>query len=212
MNRTPITDVLGFLIEPHWTTLVFWLLILASIAIAVRVASVDPAQRTVTRVGDLVARFFVGACWWQQSLWKLPPFYTDDPAAPFGTTGLPFWMKQMAEYAPFKIQADLVNNVVLAHFYLFAPIVYMTEVFIGVSLIIGFATRLGSLAGLLMALNLWAGLYVAPHEWPWTYFFLVLIQLVFTLHPPGRSLGLDALLRSRARAESRGQMLLKLAT
>jgi uncharacterized membrane protein YphA (DoxX/SURF4 family) len=212
MNRTPITDVLGFLIEPHWTTLVFWLLIVGSIAIALRVAVENPSQRSGKRVGDFVARFFLGACWWQQSLWKLPPWYTDDPTAPFGTTGLPFWMKQMAEYAPFEIQADIVKNVVLEHFYLFAPIVYLTELFIGVSLILGFAARLGSLVGLLMALNLWAGLYVAPHEWPWTYFFLVLIQFVFTLHSPGRSLGFDVLLLSRVREKSRQQVLLKLAT
>lgn len=212
MNRTPITDVLGFLVEPHWATAVFWLLIVGSIAVAVRAAAVDPAQRSVVRVGDFVARFLVGACWWQQSLWKLPPYYTDDPAAPFGTTGLSFWMKQMAEYAPFKLQADLVNNVVLAHFYVFAPVVYVAEVFIGVSLMLGLVTRLGSLAGLLMAVNLWAGLYVAPHEWPWTYFFLVLIQLVFTLHPPGRSLGLDVLLLARVRQIGRHSKLVQLAT
>jgi hypothetical protein len=207
MNRTPITDVLGFLVEPHWTTAAFWVLILASVVVALQVATRDPAQRTAIALGDWAARFFVGACWWQQSLWKLPPAYTDDPAAPFGTTGLPFWMKQMAQYAPFKWHGALVETVVLPHFYWFAPIVYGVEVLIGVSLIVGIWTRLGSLLGLGMAVNLWAGLYVAPHEWPWTYFFLVLIQLVFTLHPPGRSLGIDALLRA-----GRPAPLVRLAT
>jgi uncharacterized membrane protein YphA (DoxX/SURF4 family) len=197
MNRTPITDVMGFLVEPHWTTAVFWGLILASVAVALRVALRHPEQRSATALGDWVARFLLGCCWWQQSLWKLPPSYTDDPTQPFGTNGLPFWMKKMAEYAPFKWHGALVENVVLPHFYWFAPIVYGVEVVIGVSLIVGLWTRLGSFLGLMMALNLWAGLYVAPHEWPWTYFFLVLIQLVFTLHPPGRSLGVDALLRAR---------------
>ena len=123
MNRTPITDVFGFLIEPHWTTAIFWLLIVASIAVALRAAKSDPAQRTPTAFGDWIARFFVGACWWQQSLWKLPPYYTDDPAAPFGTTGLPFWIKQMVEFAPFKWHAAIVDKVVLANFYVFAPII-----------------------------------------------------------------------------------------
>jgi uncharacterized membrane protein YphA (DoxX/SURF4 family) len=198
MTRTPITDIVDFLTEPSAATLVFWLLIVASVAIAIMVARADPAQRTPKHVGDLLLRFVVGAMWWQQSLWKLPPYYTDDPQAPFGTTGLAFWMRQMAEYAPFKLQARLVEDPVLAHFYVFAPLVYLTELFIAVSLILGLFTRLGGLAGALMALNLWAGLYLAPHEWPWTYFFLVVIQVLFTLHPPGRSLGLDALLRVRA--------------
>ena len=53
----------------------------------------------------------------------------------------------------------------------------------------------GALAGLGMAVNLWLGLYSAPGEWPWTYFFLVVIQLLFLVDPPGRSLGVDVLLQ-----------------
>jgi uncharacterized membrane protein YphA (DoxX/SURF4 family) len=198
MKRTPITDVWGFLTEPSWTTAVFWLLLIGSAVIAARAWTSQPAQRSPARLGDWLLRLVIGAMWWQQSLWKLPPYYTDDPTAPFGTTGLAFWMGQMAKYAPFELQARLVQDVVLAHFYLFAPLVYLTEVGIGVSLMLGLLTRLGGLAGFLMALNLWAGLYVAPGEWPWTYAFLVVIQAVYTLHPPGRSLGVDALLRARS--------------
>jgi hypothetical protein len=44
-----------------------------------------------------------------------------------------------------------------------------------------------------MAINLWLGLYNAPGEWPWTYMFLVVLQLIFVINPPGRSLGIDAL-------------------
>ena len=67
------------------------------------------------------------------------------------------------------------------------------------SLILGIITRLGALLGLLMALNLWLGLYSAPNEWPWTYAFIVILQLWFLIDPPGRSLGADALLRRRRR-------------
>jgi hypothetical protein len=44
-----------------------------------------------------------------------------------------------------------------------------------------------------MAINLWLGLYNAPGEWPWSYMFLVVLQLIFLINPPGRSLGVDAL-------------------
>jgi len=64
---------------------------------------------------------------------------------------------------------------------------------------LGLLTRLGAILGALMAINLWLGLYSAPNEWPWTYGFLILIQLVFVLDPPGRSLGVDVLLRQRRR-------------
>ena len=62
-----------------------------------------------------------------------------------------------------------------------------------VSLILGVVTRLGAALGALMAINLWLGLYNAPGEWPWTYMFLVVLQLIFLINPPGRSLGVDAL-------------------
>lgn len=64
---------------------------------------------------------------------------------------------------------------------------------------LGLLTRLGALLGTLMALNLWLGLYSAPGEWPWTYMFLVVIQALFAIDPPGRSLGADALLAARHR-------------
>ena len=48
-----------------------------------------------------------------------------------------------------------------------------------------------------MAINLWLGLYNAPGEWPWTYMFLVVLQLIYLIDPPGRSLGIDALIWRR---------------
>ena len=71
------------------------------------------------------------------------------------------------------------------------PLVYLTEALIGVSLMFGLLTRWSSLLGLLMALNLWFGLYSAPNEWPWTYGYLMVIQALFVIDPPGRCLGWD---------------------
>jgi uncharacterized membrane protein YphA (DoxX/SURF4 family) len=95
------------------------------------------------------------------------------------------------------LQADFVNHIVLPHFYLFAPIVYAAEVLTGVSLMLGALVRLFAIIGALQILNLWLGLYSAPGEWPWTYFFLLVLQLMFALHRYGRSLGIDAILAAR---------------
>jgi len=43
----------------------------------------------------------------------------------------------MGKTGAVPLQADFVNNVVLPHFYLFAPIVYLLEVLTAVSLILG---------------------------------------------------------------------------
>jgi uncharacterized membrane protein YphA (DoxX/SURF4 family) len=91
---------------------------------------------------------------------------------------------------------------VLPHFYLFAPMVYGLEVLTAVSLMLGVFVRLGGVVGALQIVNLWLGLYSAPGEWPWTYFFLLLLMLSFALHHYGRSLGLDSIIVSRLRQRS----------
>ena len=197
MNHNPISDTVQFLLQPGWTTAIFWLLLVGSIAVAVHVYRKMPAQRTIEHVGNWVFRLLIGCMWWQQTLWKLPPFYTDHPEQPFGETGLAYWMTVMGRSAAIPLQADFVNIIVLPHFYLFAPIVYAAEVLTAVSLILGIFVRFWGLIGALQILNLWLGLYNAEGEWPWTYFFLLVIQLIFALHHYGRSLGLDALIVER---------------
>jgi uncharacterized membrane protein YphA (DoxX/SURF4 family) len=106
-------------------------------------------------------------------------------------------MRLEGKSAAIPLQADLVNKVVLPHFYLFAPIVYSLEVLTTVSLILGLFVPVCGLIGALQILNLWLGLYNAEGEWPRTYFFLLVLQLIFAIHLYGRSLGLDAILAYR---------------
>jgi hypothetical protein len=203
VNHNPISDVIDFLLQPGWTTVVFWLLVIASIVIAGYVYRAMPAQRSLAHFGDWIFRLLIGCMWWQQTLWKLPPFYTDHPDQPFGQTGLAYWMGVMGHSAAIPLQADFVNNVVLPHFYVFAPIVYALETLTAVSLILGLFVRFWAVIGALQILNLWLGLYNAEGEWPWTYFFLLVLQLIFAVHRYGRSLGCDALIGARWR-ERRG--------
>jgi hypothetical protein len=197
MNPNPLFDVVQFLRVPAWTTGIFWLLLVASIAIAAYAWHRIPGQRSARNLGDWLFRLAIGSMWWQQTLWKLPPYYTDHPDQPFGETGLAYWMGLMGKHAAIPLQADFVNYVVLPHFYLFAPIVYVLEVLTAVSLILGLFVPVWGLIGAAQILNLWLGLYSAPGEWPWTYFFLLVLMLVFALHRYGRSLGLDAIIVSR---------------
>ena len=198
MNPNPFSDVVTFLTQPGWPTYVFWLLTLASIAIAVYAYAQLPEQRQFRHVANWLFRFLIGAMWWQQTLWKLPPSYTDHPEKPFDT-GLYYWMTVMGKHAAIPLQADFVNNIVLPHFYLFAPVVYGLEVLTAVSLILGLFVPLFGIIGALQILNLWLGLYNAEGEWPCTFFFLLLLQLFFAIGQYGQSLGLDALIANRLR-------------
>ena len=197
MNPNPISDVIQFLLQPTWPTPIYWLLMLSSFAIAIYVFSMMEGQRSWHHVGAWVFRFLIGSMWWQQTLWKLPPYYTEDPSTPFGASGLPYWMTQMIGGAAIPFQAAFVKDVVLPHFYLFAPVVYGLELLTAVSLMLGIFVRLWGVIGALQILNLWLGLYHAPGEWPWTYFFLLILQLIFALHRYGRSLGIDAIIIAR---------------
>jgi uncharacterized membrane protein YphA (DoxX/SURF4 family) len=186
MRENPLGNALAFLTasDKLWFTVAFWLLLLGSAAIALQAWRTDPAQRTARHIGIALLRVIVGCMWWQQSLWKIPPHYD---------WGLIHWMQEMVEHGSIPLQSALVRDLVLPNIAVFGPLVYAIEVFIAVSLILGVVTRLGAALGALMAINLWLGLYNAANEWPWTYMFLVVIQMLFAIDPPGRSLGVDAL-------------------
>ncbi len=201
MRENPLGNAWSFLTDDRWLTPVFWLLLLGAAAVAVLVWRSDPTQRSVRHVGICLLRIIVGTMWWQQSLWKVPPHYD---------WGLIHWMEVMVEHASTQLQSNLVRDIVLPNIAVFGPLVYAIEVAIAGSLILGLLTRLSSVLGALMAINLWLGLYNAPNEWPWTYMFLVVLELLFLLDPPGRSRGIDALLWRRQGTSSEGAPALSL--
>ena len=204
MNPDPATDVIAFLTKPAWYTAVFWLLLIASAAIAAYAAARIPEQRTGRHFARWVFRLVIGAMWWQQTLWKLPPYYTDQPDAPFGTTGLAAWMKISGRARVDPFAGGLCQSRRSAEFLLVPPIVYLAELLTALSLMLGAFVGLFGMIGALQIINLWLGLYSAPNEWPWTYFFLIVLQLIFAFDHYGRSLGIDALL---AKGPGRGRLL-----
>jgi uncharacterized membrane protein YphA (DoxX/SURF4 family) len=105
-------------------------------------------------------------------------------------------MGQEVEHASTVLLSAFVGDLVLPNLNVFGPLVYLTEAVIGISLLLGLFSRAGALLGVLMGINLWLGLYSAPGEWPWTYMFLIIIQALFVIDPPGRVLGADALIRN----------------
>jgi uncharacterized membrane protein YphA (DoxX/SURF4 family) len=84
----------------------------------------------------------------------------------------------------------------------------ITETFIGVTLILGLGTRVGSLVAIGMAANITIGILSVPHEWGWTYTMLIMFPVVFLLTDAGRSFGVDAFLAPPLdRAAARGNRL-----
>ena len=215
MKPNPLSDVLQFLTQASWAIGIYWLLILGSLAVAVYAWVTIERQRTPRHLGNWILRVLIGSMWWQQTLWKLPPHYTDHPEDPTNT-GLYYWMTVLGKSAAVPLQADFVNSIVLPHFYLFAPVVYALEALTAAALILGFFVRFWGVVGALQVVNLWLGLYNAEGEWPWTYFFLLVLQLIFALNQYGRYLGLDAIIVERhasaKRSDGSSNILLNILT
>jgi uncharacterized membrane protein YphA (DoxX/SURF4 family) len=205
MRENPVGNALAFLVatDKFWFTVIFWLLLLGSAAAAALAWRADSTQRSLHHIAYGLMRVIIGIMWWQQSLWKIPPHWD---------WGLIHWMEVMVEHASTQLQSTLVRDLILPNIAVFGPLVYAIEVFIAVSLILGVVTRLCAALGALMGINLWLGLYNAPGEWPWTYMFLVVLQLIFLINPPGRSLGIDTLAWRREGPARKDVSLLSLVT
>lgn len=144
-----------------------------------------------------VARMLIGLLWLGSLRWKLPPDFDGG-----SERGLREWLDLEVEHAAFGFYGQLVENVVIPNFTLFAWLVFLFELAVGVSLLLGLLTKLGALIGLAMSLNLGIGLLEVPGEWPWSYAMLAMWHGVFFVAGAGRVWGLDRLLSSSDRPTS----------
>lgn len=156
-----------------------------------------------------------------------------------GSSGLCYWMGLETVYAPqerkvliadlqrigagqqfgidigplARLNAGFLEGVVKPNIAWFGYLIWGTEVLIFVTMLLGLFTRLGALAAIGMAVQLYVGLanIPSPYEWEWSYGQMVLLAILMFGLAPGRVLGLDALLRSRlAPAAARGNSLARL--
>jgi uncharacterized membrane protein YphA (DoxX/SURF4 family) len=139
------------------------------------------------------ARILLGVLWLANLTWKLPPdFGRDDPE------GLLYNFELAAEHAVGAPLGTLAEDVLIPHFTLFGWIVFLIELAVGLSLLLGLWTRVGALLGVVQSIAITLLVVRAPDEWVWTYVLLVAMSLVVALTPSGERLSLDARLR-RAR-------------
>ncbi len=199
MRANPISDSLSFLLGhthdqdalgPAGYVLVafYFALLLGGVAAALVNWTRDPAQRTARNVWIWLIRTLVGSMWFQGSLWKLPLPVSG---------GLKFWTGELAKYSAFAWHAAFVDGFLIPNLVWLGPLVWLAEMGMTVSLVLGLATRLGGLVGVLFTLNLCLGLYNDPTEWPWTYVFLIFLMALLALDRAGRGLGLDAIILRR---------------
>jgi thiosulfate dehydrogenase [quinone] large subunit len=134
-----------------------------------------------------LCRIVIGVLWLSALFWKLPPSF----APPEGLRSLKEWMELYVQHPILPIYGQFVQSIVLPNFTLFAWATFIVELLIGLGLLLGLFTRAAAVLGLLMAFNLTIGGLDVPNEWPWSYFMLILFQVLFIFTNPGRVWGLD---------------------
>lgn len=134
-----------------------------------------------------IVRVFLGYLWFQQLFWKLPPSFA----------GLRSYVVREGQYTFVPGYSFIIQHVFLPNFILLGAGTWTAEFLVAMSLLFGVFSRLGALLSLLLALQLYVGLAVAPGEWYWTYGMLIMLAVVFVAIPAGRRLGFDQLLAPR---------------
>lgn len=144
-----------------------------------------------------LARIAMGVLWLFSLRWKLPPDFMPDTGR-----GLLDWLNLEVEFAAFSFYGQFVESVVLPNFTLFAWIIFLAELIVGLMLLSGTFTRLAGLLGLLMSVNLAIGLLEVPGEWPWAYVMMIMWHGFIMVGGAGRLWGVDGWLKKRISADS----------
>jgi thiosulfate dehydrogenase (quinone) large subunit len=166
------------------------------------------------RFGLVFARLMVGVLWITQLAWKVPPSFgcpanfAVSTSYTARTTGLCDWTGLMGVYSILPLHRAFVNNFVIPNLAWMGWFIFLMELFIAATLILGVVSRLGALVAIVQAVNLLIGLSAVPNEWYWSYGMLIILSVVFFCIPPGRIFGLDASLRRRFSATGAGSPLL----
>jgi len=124
---------------------------------------------------------------WASNLMK--GSYTPDGLLNFFTNVFPQSENPLGWYAAF------INTVILPMRGLFAPFQLVTELLLGLALLLGLFTPLFSLIGIFFLTNVFLATF--GHDWPWAYWMPMGILGVTFLARSGRALGVDTWLLKR---------------
>lgn len=155
---------------------------------------------TLFTLGVTITRIGFGLVFLTNGMAKLPSF--DNTIPPFkgfliDRNGARSILESDTSGHPIGIYRDFVENVVLANWGFWGPLLTATELFIGISLVFGLVTPIGALVAAGFALHLNFANIHREDKWLWEYAVEWLPLLSLALMRAGRFWGLDALLARR---------------
>ncbi len=133
-----------------------------------------------------LARMAMGTLWLWSLRWKLPPDFDGG-----SHRSLREWLELEAAHPVIGLYGDIVSEIVLPNLTPFAWSLFLLELAVGLSLLLGAFSRVGAAIGLALSLNLGIGLAAVPGEWPWSYLMMVMWHGTLLVSDAGRLWGLD---------------------
>jgi hypothetical protein len=144
----------------------------------------DERERVLLSLAGV--RAFMGALWLLNLLWKLPPDFGKGEY-----WGLPRAFAVARHHAFSSPLRRLAGDVLVPHTTAFGWIIFLLGLVTGLSLLLGFLTRLGAALGLVQAIAITLLVANAPGEWLFGYLMFILLSALMLLLPVSRRMSLD---------------------
>ena len=144
-------------------------------------------------------RIVVGLLWLENASWKVPPTFTGSFRR---------FTESAVSHEVFGPFAFVTKNLALKHFTAVGWITLLTESLIGALLVFGLFTRFAALLGAFWSVNIALSILHVEHEWPWSYYLMIVAHLSLFALDAGRTGGVDAVLVSRNRPWQRAAFIL----
>lgn len=144
----------------------------------------DERERVLLTLAGV--RAFMGVFWLVNLLWRLPTDFGEGEY--WGLTRTLDIAKGHAFTPPLR---SLVDDVLIPHISVLGWVLFIAGLLAGLSLVLGFMTRVGAAIGLVQAISITLLVADAPGEWLYGYFMLILLSALLLLLPVSRRMSLD---------------------
>lgn len=152
-----------------------------------------------------------GLCFWM----GLEAVFAEKPrqvlVADMRPAGLPTISFDITPLA--RLNGVLLDNLFIPNIRVFGWLVWLTEFWVFLSMLLGLFTRLGALASLGISTQLYVGLanIPRPYEFEWTYGLMIVLSIAMLGAVAGRIFGVDVWIRRKlAEPAERGNRLAKI--
>lgn len=142
----------------------------------------------------LVLRIVMASMWIGEGLIKLLDRTPSDPINDHH-----FFLKQlqtMASSHPDAFISSLITNILVQNYSIFVWIIIVTELTVGLTVLLGFFSRIGSFIGMNMTIVLWI-LTLGWGEWIFTYPLIFAPMLAIFISNSSKEIGFDKYLKPK---------------